>query len=192
MYTYNVQYAAFRWDQVQERGLVDVKGAVEAFRAFPFRDEFKKGSQVSAPPGPTAPTISFRSHSDGAVLAVWMVGLELYEVYLQEGGEKVRNETSEEPLIIEAIEAFFAGSRADLIRHLGHLPSCVAKPRFWNRLLAGVALGGGFGWIPAFICFFWTGSPLREYLAILIMAASITAGVLWAFGKLPGRTRRCT
>ena len=86
MYTYDVQYVDFRTDQVKNMGSVDGPGAVSAFRSFPFIEQLQKAQALSEP---TFPTISFRSGSDGAVLAVWSLEPNEYEIYFEQNQEKV-------------------------------------------------------------------------------------------------------
>ena len=131
MYTYNVQYVDFRTDQVEEMGQVDAAGAVQAFRSFPFREQQEKARTLSEP---TFPTISFQSKADGAVLAVWSLEPDAYEIYLENQGEKVTVETRGVGLVIQAIESFFGGSRADLYNQLANRPGAVTKRGFLNRL----------------------------------------------------------
>ena len=68
MYTYDVQYVDFRFDQVKEMGEIDIQGAVKAFRSFPFKEQQQKARSLSEA---TFPTIRFRSHPDKWVLAIW-------------------------------------------------------------------------------------------------------------------------
>jgi hypothetical protein len=131
MYNYNVQYVDFRWDEKKEMGQIDAAGAVNAFRSFPFREQQEKAKTL---PEPSAPTLSFVSQSDGAILAIWSYEPNSYELYLENAGEKVTVETTGETLIIESINSFFAGSRAELFNRLASEPSAVTKRGFLNRL----------------------------------------------------------
>lgn len=47
MYTYDVQYGDFNWDQKKEMGPIDVAGAITAFRSFPFQEEYEKALSIS-------------------------------------------------------------------------------------------------------------------------------------------------
>src|SRR5215831_17623653 len=82
MYTYDIQYVDFRTDQLKEMGQVDAAGAVQAFRSFPFKEQLEKAKGLSEP---TFLTISFRSHHDGAILALWSLEPNIYEIYLMSG-----------------------------------------------------------------------------------------------------------
>jgi hypothetical protein len=131
MYTHDVQYVDFQNNQVKEMGQIDAAGAVNAFRLFPFKEQQEKARTLDEP---TFPTISFRSQADGAVLAVWSLESDVYEIYLENKGEKVTVETKEESLVIEAINSFFAGDRSDLYNRLASKPGAVTKRGFLNRL----------------------------------------------------------
>ncbi len=131
MFTYNVQYVDFRWDEKKEMGQIDAAGAVNAFRSFPFREQQKKAETL---PEPTFPTISFVSQSDSATLAVWSYELDKYDLYLENTGEKVTVETKDETFIVESINSFFIGSRADLFNRLANKPSAVTKRGFLNTI----------------------------------------------------------
>ena len=131
MYTYDVQYVDFRTDQVKEMEQVDAAGAVNAFRSFPFNEQQEKARNL---PEPTFPTISFRSQADGAVLAVWSLEPDVYEIYLENEGEKVTVATGQESNVIESITSFFAGDRSDLYNRLATSPGAVTKRGFLNRL----------------------------------------------------------
>ncbi len=129
MYTYNVQYVDFRWDEKKEMGQIDAAGAVNAFRSFPFQEQQKKAETL---PEPTYPTISFVSQNDGAILSVWSFEPNSYELYLENTGEKVTVETKDETLIVESINSFFAGSRTELFNRLASSPGAATKRGFLN------------------------------------------------------------
>ena len=131
MYNYNVQYVDFRWDEKKEMGQIDAAGAINAFRTFPFREQQEKAKTL---PEPTYPTISFVSQSDGAILSVWSYEPDSYELYLENAGEKVTVETKGESLIIESINSFFAGSRAELFNRLSNIPGAATKRGFLNTI----------------------------------------------------------
>ena len=131
MYTYNLQYVDFRTDQVKEMGPVDAAGAIKAFASFPFKEQLEKAQGL---PEPTFPTISFRSHDDGAALAVWSLEPNVYEIYMENKGEKVTLNSKGDDLVIEAIGSFFSGSRSELFNRLSSVPGAVTKRGFLNRL----------------------------------------------------------
>ena len=112
-YTHDVQLARFRWDQVEERGPIDVEGAIEAFRGFPFRQEQEVARSL---PEPTFPTVSFRSHPDGAVLAIWSLEPGEFEVHLEADRVNVTVPERDPGQIEAAIRHFFAGERRPLLR----------------------------------------------------------------------------
>jgi hypothetical protein len=131
MYTYDVQYVDFRTDQVKDMGAVDAVGAVSAFRSFPFKEQLEKAKTLSEP---TFPTISFRSGSDEAVLAVWSLEPDEYEIYLEQNEQKVTLAVRGEAAPIDAIQSFFNGGRADLYERLAKQPGAVTQRGIWNRL----------------------------------------------------------
>ena len=130
MYTYDVQYVDFRWDQVKEMGEVGVDDAVNAFLSFPFKEQLDKADQMLGDDPnaePTSPTISFRSESDDASLAVWAMDSDSYEVYFESQDKKVTVETNHSDFIVEAIKEFFSGSHADLFQRLSGERVAVTK-----------------------------------------------------------------
>jgi len=131
MYNYNVKYVNFRWDEKKEMGQIDAAGAINAFRTFPFLEQQEKAKTL---PEPTAPTLSFVSQGDSAILSVWSYEPNEYELYLENTGEKVTVETKGESLIVESINSFFAGSRKDLFNRLASEPSAVTKRGFLNTI----------------------------------------------------------
>jgi len=131
MYTYDIQYVDFRTDQLKEMGQVDAAGAVQAFRSFPFKEQLEKAKGLSEP---TFLTISFRSHHDGAILALWSLEPNIYEIYMENNAEKVTVDTKGEELVVEAINSFFSGSRSDLYKRLSSSPGAVTKRGLVNRL----------------------------------------------------------
>jgi len=138
MYSYDVQYVDFRTDHVKNMGPVDGPSAVTAFRSFPVKEQLQKAQALSEP---TFPTIAFRSHSDGAVLAVWSLEPNEYEIYLEQDQQKVTLPVKGEAAPVDAIEAFFRGSRAELYQRLAQQPGAVVQQGVWNRLKA--LFGGG-------------------------------------------------
>jgi hypothetical protein len=131
MYTYDVQYADFEGDQKKEMGPVDASGAINAFRSFPFLEQYERAQSL---PDGTAPTISFRSQSDEAVLAVWILEPNVYDVYLELSDGMVTVTTSDESFIIQAITSFFSGSRDDLFKKLAKTPGAVTKQGLLKRI----------------------------------------------------------
>lgn len=132
MYTYDVQYPEFAWDQVKEMGHIDAAGAAEAFRKFPFRELIAKADSLG--PEWTAPTISFRSQSDGATLSYCMRAADYREIYMENEGETVTVGPIDEQFMVEAIESFFSGSRADLYERLASHPVAVTQRSLWKRV----------------------------------------------------------
>ena len=133
MYTYDVQYVDFRFDQVKEMGEIDAQGAIKAFRSFPFKEQQQKARALSEP---KFPTISFRSHTDKWTLAIWSLEPDLYEVYLEGDGKKVTVETREQSFIVNMIERFFSGSRSELYEQLAGRPGAVTAQRLWHRIVS--------------------------------------------------------
>ena len=132
MYSHSVQLVHFRHDQVEERGEVSAEGAVSAFREFPFEEQIRQAETL---PSPTFPTVSFRSQSDGSVLAVWSLEPGLYEVYLEADGKKVTAETTDAQYVEQAIRSFFSGGRAVLLERLSETPNAVTASRgVWGWL----------------------------------------------------------
>lgn len=129
MYTYDVQYVDFRTDEVKDMGAVDAAGAVSAFRSFPFKEQLERAKTLSEP---TFPTITFRS--DEAVLAVWSLEPDEYEIYLEQNEQKITLTVRGEALPIEAIQLFFNGGRAELYERLAKQPGAVTQRGIWHRL----------------------------------------------------------
>jgi hypothetical protein len=71
MYTYDLQYPEFKWDQFKKMGPVDVDGAVDAFNTFPFEYLFQKTESLGE--DATAATLWFRAPSDQPVLAICLL-----------------------------------------------------------------------------------------------------------------------
>ena len=132
MYTYDVQYPEFAWDQVKEMGPIDAGGAIAAFRKFPFRELIAKADSLG--PEWTAPTISFRSKSDGATLSYCMRAADYPEIYMESEGETVTVGPVDERIMIEAIESFFSGGRSDLYERLASHPAAVTQRGLWKRV----------------------------------------------------------
>lgn len=131
MYTYDVQYPDFDWNQVREMGSVDATGAIEAFRNFPFKELVDKANQLG--PESTAPTITFRSQSDGSSLSFCIRAADYEEVYMENDGETVTVGPINESFIIDAIRSFFVGSHSDLYERLASQPEAVTQRNFWKR-----------------------------------------------------------
>jgi hypothetical protein len=123
-YSHDVQLVHFRWDQTEERGPVDADAAVAAFRSFPFGEQQEQAQSL---PEPTFPTVTFRSHSDGAILSIWSLEPGEYEVYMEHAGQKVTIEESSEGRVEQIILDFFAGLRADLHAQLSTSRGAVVK-----------------------------------------------------------------
>lgn len=137
MYSYDVQYVDFQWDEIKEMGQVDADGAIKAFHSFPFKEQHEKADKIlkeNADAGPTYPTISFRSKGDNATLAIWSTELNKYEVYLENENRKVTVETKNADFIVETIKDFFSGNRLDLFKRLSKEPGADTILGFWERL----------------------------------------------------------
>ena len=132
MYTYDVQYPEFEWDQFKKVGPVDVAGALDAFRTFPFDDLFQKADALG--PDATAATIWFRAPSDQPVLAIWLSQPGVYEIYMENFADKVTIESKDKEFITETIKEFFAGNHQDLYEKLAKDHSAVGTLGLWNRL----------------------------------------------------------
>lgn len=76
----------------------------------------------------------FRSGGDGAVLAVWSLEPDEYEIYLEQNEQKVTLAVRGEAPPIDAIQSFFTGSRAELYERLAKQPGAVTQRGIWNRL----------------------------------------------------------
>lgn len=132
MYTYDVQYPEFTWDQVKEMGPIDAAGAVEALRNFPFRELLERADSLGAES--TAPTITFRSKPDGAILSFCMRAADYREVYMESEGEKVAVGPVDEQFMVGAVESFFSGSHPALCKQMANHPGAVTQRPFLKRL----------------------------------------------------------
>ena len=132
MYTYDVQYPEFEWDQVKKMGPVDVAGALNAFRTFPFDNLFQKAQELV--PDATAATISFRAPSDQPVLAIWLFQPGVYEIYMENLGDKVTIECKDKEFITETIKEFFAGNHQDVYEKLAKNSSAVGTLGLWKSI----------------------------------------------------------
>ncbi len=141
-YTHDVQYVHFNWDQIEDRGPVDASGAVEAFRTFPFKAQQREARNLEAP---TFPTVAYRSKEDGAVLSVWSLEPDSYELYMEVDGQKVTVALDDTAPIEDAIHAFFAGQRRDLFGRLARRKGATAKRGVlgWARRVFGRSCRGG-------------------------------------------------
>ena len=134
MYTCEVQYPEFDWDQYKELGPVDQVGAIDAFRRFPFAELMEKVDALGEEA--TAPTIIFRSPSDGSSLWYCMRARDYREVYMEFDGQTVTAGPIEEPFMLDAINTFFSGSHSDLYERLAQTPDAVTQRGLWRRLKA--------------------------------------------------------
>ena len=134
MYTYDVQYPEFDWDQYKEMGPVDQAGAVDAFRHFPFAELIAKADALGDEA--TAPTMTFRSPSDGATLSYCMRASDYREAYMEFDEQTVTVGPIDDPFMIDAINAFFSGSHSDLYERLAQNPIAVTQRGLWKRLKA--------------------------------------------------------
>jgi hypothetical protein len=134
MFTYDVQLPEFDWNQYKEMGPIDQAGAIEAFREFPFRELISKANALGD--DATAPTIVFRSSSDGSSLWYCMRSSDYREVYMEYDGQTVTVGPIDEPLMVEAIGSFFSATHADLYERLAEHPGAVTQRGLWKRLRA--------------------------------------------------------
>ena len=132
MYTYDVQYPEFEWNQVKEMAIIDQAAAIEAFRKFPFAELIAKAESLG--PDATAPTISFRSQSDQSSLSYCRRSPTNQELYLENDGQTVTVGSIDESFMIDAIKAFFSGSHSDLYERLARHPTAVTQRGLWKRL----------------------------------------------------------
>ena len=137
-YSYDVQYVDFDTYEVEDKGSIDSKGAIEAFRSFPFKEQQKKARSL---PSPTFPTISFRSDHDDAVLATWSLEPDIFEVYMEINNMKVTVETDDQSYVENTIKDFFQGSRQELFDLLSEHPTAVVVVGLLTRIkkLIGMA-----------------------------------------------------
>lgn len=138
MYTYDVQYPEFEWDQVKEMGIIDQSGAIEAFRKFPFRELIAKAATLG--PESTAPTITFRSQSDKSSLSYCMRASDYQEVYMENGGLTVTVGPIDESFMIDAIASFFSGGHSDLYERLARQSTAVNQRGLWKRVKSFFAM----------------------------------------------------
>ena len=131
MYTCDVQFVDFRWDQTESRGTVDVTRALEEFRRFPFKEQLRKAATLREP---TFPTVSFKSKPDAAALAVWSLKPDQYEVYYEQPGRKVTIESTDVADIERTIQRFFSGERGSLYSDLARYPGAVTVRSILDRL----------------------------------------------------------
>jgi hypothetical protein len=113
-FTYNIKKVDFFTDQVEEMGLVDLAGAIEAFQRFPFDDQLKEARQRELTS--SLPKIIFTSN-ENKTLEVWALddkgfcllydnGTEVADFYLSNDFEK----NPEGFAVEEFIEQFFNGT----------------------------------------------------------------------------------
>ena len=133
MYTCDVQFVDFRWDQTEPRGTVDANRALEEFRRFPFKEQLRKAATLREP---TFPTVSFKSSPDAAALAIWSLKPDHYEVYYEQPGRKVTIESSDLADIERTIQRFFSGERSSLYSDLARYPGAVTVRSILDRLKA--------------------------------------------------------
>ncbi len=67
-FTYNIQKVDFFVDQFEDKGQINLDGAMEAFQNFPFADQLKQARERELTS--CLPTISFKSN-DGKILGIW-------------------------------------------------------------------------------------------------------------------------
>jgi hypothetical protein len=132
MYSYDVQYPEFQWDQYKKMGPIDVGGAVDAFTTFPFSDLFQKTESLGA--DATAATIWFRAPSDQPALAIWLLQPGIYQIYMENFGDKVTIESKDREFIIDMIKDFFSGNHEKVYEKLARDSSAVGNLGLWNRL----------------------------------------------------------
>lgn len=130
-YTHSVQFVDFPQDRVEERGPLTVDGAITAFRTFPYEEQQRKARSLQAP---TFPTLSIRSAPDNAVLAIWSLEPDEYEVYMEREGQQVTSATTDGAWIEACIRAFFAGERASLFDTLSASSRAVTEIGLLDRI----------------------------------------------------------
>ena len=134
MYTYDVQYPEFAWDQYKEMGPVDEGGAIDAFRHFPFAELVAKADALGG--DATAPTIIFRSPSDGSSLWYCMRSSHYRETYMEHDGQTVTVGPVDESFMVDAISSYFSGNHSDLYERLARHSNAVTQRGLWRRLKA--------------------------------------------------------
>jgi len=119
-FTYNIQKVDFFVDQIEDKGQIDLDGAIDAFQNFRFADQLKQADERELTS--CLPTISFKSN-DGKTLGIWAQddkgfflhydnGSKVSEFFLSNDFEK-----NPEGLVAEEfIEQFFDGTIEQLLK----------------------------------------------------------------------------
>jgi hypothetical protein len=130
-YTYGVQFVDSKPEEVEDRGVITVEGAVAAFREFPFLEQLDDAQGLAAP---TFPTVSFKCSEDGSALAIWSTEADEYEVYLEMLGRRVTIREGDFERIENTIRQFFGADRLRLFRELAQQPGAVVLRTLGARL----------------------------------------------------------
>ena len=132
MYTCEVQYPEFDFDQIEKMGPMDVVEAVNVFRTFPFEVSPEETNSIEEE-GPAA-TIWFRADSGQPTLMI--IGLQpgMFEISMENFGTNVSVESGNREFIVGVIERFFSGQHDELYENLAQDGSADGTLGFMNRL----------------------------------------------------------
>jgi hypothetical protein len=113
-FTYSIQKVDFFVDQVEDKGDIDLDGAIDAFQNFPFPEQLKQARERELTS--CLPTISFKS-DDGRTLAIWAEDDKGFSLQYDNGTKAsvffLSNnfyETKDSPMVEDYIIQFFSGT----------------------------------------------------------------------------------
>jgi hypothetical protein len=128
------QYVDYKWDQHKEFGNVSVREAVNAFNAYPYKEQLEKAQTLSQP---TFPTISFECAEDGSVIAIWSLVPGQFEVFHQTSkSKKITIETDNKKYIEHLIELYFSGERQSLEKEMSEDKTATIVTSFWQKIMS--------------------------------------------------------
>jgi len=79
-FTWNIQKVNFYTDQVEEKGQIDLSGAIQQFQSFPWEEQLKEVRNREETS--TIPTITFVGNN-GQKLGIWTTDINLFELYYE-------------------------------------------------------------------------------------------------------------
>ena len=132
MYTCEVQYPKFEFDEIEKMGPMDVVEAVNIFRTFPFEVSPEENMSIEGE-GPTA-IIWFYAPSGQPSLMITGMQPGMFHISMENLGTNVYLESGNREFIVSVIERFFSDQHDELYESLAQDGSADGTLGFMNRL----------------------------------------------------------
>ena len=132
MYTCEVQFPEFEFDEIEKMGPMDVAEAVDVFRTFPF--EVSPEETISIEEEGPAATIWFRAPSGQPTLMITSMQPGMFGISMENFGTNVSVESGNREFIVGVIERFFSGQHDELYESLAQDENAQGTLGFMNRL----------------------------------------------------------